>query len=267
MRVLGSVSEAMHYADIAEEISKQNLKSTSGATPANTVNMYLSSSIIDEGPSSPFERTSRGFYRLRPDFLDATLSRPAIAAPTYGTEIDASPLAIEAIPAEAEEPAGLINALGMYWSRDKVVWGANSRLLGKQAASNEMVDFSEQRGVYLLHDRNVVVYVGRAIDRGIGIRLKEHTADRLNGRWDRFSWFGVYAVSPEGTLKEENRSFGLAMLIATMEALLIESVEPAQNRRRGDDFRAVEFLQAVDPEIEKNRVLQTIREFERRLIV
>ncbi len=56
------------------------------------------------------------------------------------------------------------------------------------------------------------------------------------------------------------------MLIATMEALLIESVEPAQNRRRGDDFRAVEFLQAVDPDIERNQILQTIRAFERRLM-
>jgi hypothetical protein len=38
-----------------------------------------------------------------------------------------------------------------------------------------------------------------------------------------------------------------------MEALLIEGLEPPQNRKRGDDFRAKEFIQAEDPRIEKTR--------------
>lgn len=38
-----------------------------------------------------------------------------------------------------------------------------------------------------------------------------------------------------------------------MEALLIEGLEPPQNRKRGDGFSAVEFIQAVDPDIEKRR--------------
>jgi hypothetical protein len=154
----------------------------------------------------------------------------------------------------------------MYWSRDRVIWSWTPRLLGRQAAGGESVDFCEQRGVYLLYDRDVVIYVGRATDQGIGMRLKQHTVDRLNGRWDRFSWFGIYAVSPDGTLKIENKPSDTMLLIATMEALLIESVEPSQNRRRGDDFRAIEFLQAIDPEIEQNNMLLTIREFERRLM-
>jgi hypothetical protein len=40
-------------------------------------------------------------------------------------------------------------------------------------------------------------------------------------------------------------------LIATMEALLIEGLEPPQNRQRGEGFNAVEFIQVKDPEIEK----------------
>ena len=55
-------------------------------------------------------------------------------------------------------------------------------------------------------------------------------------------------------LREDAENYDRAFLIATMEALLIESVEPPQNRRRGDDFRAVEFLQAEDPEIEITRM-------------
>lgn len=124
------------------------------------------------------------------------------------------------------------------------------------------MDFSDQRGVYLLYDRSQVIYVGRATDQGIGTRLKQHTFDRLNGRWDRFSWFGVYQVSSSGELDKKEASYDRELLIATMEALLIESVEPSQNRRRGDDFRAVEFLQAKDPEIELNRMRALITQMQ-----
>jgi hypothetical protein len=38
-----------------------------------------------------------------------------------------------------------------------------------------------------------------------------------------------------------------------MEALLIESLEPPLNRRRGDNFSGVEYIQAIDPQIEADR--------------
>ena len=34
-----------------------------------------------------------------------------------------------------------------------------------------------------------------------------------------------------------------------MEALLIEALEPPQNRKRGDDLGGAEYLQVRDPEI------------------
>jgi hypothetical protein len=45
----------------------------------------------------------------------------------------------------------------------------------------------------------------------------------------------------------------VASLIATMEALLIEGLEPPQNRRQGEGFNATEFIQEMDPEIEKEQ--------------
>ena len=42
---------------------------------------------------------------------------------------------------------------------------------------------------------------------------------------------------------------GVMSLIATMEALLIEGLEPPQNRRQGEGFNAVEFIQEPDPEV------------------
>ena len=40
--------------------------------------------------------------------------------------------------------------------------------------------------------------------------------------------------------------------------ILIEALEPRQNRKRGDDLAAVEYLQKVDPEIEKKKVKATL---------
>ena len=42
-------------------------------------------------------------------------------------------------------------------------------------------------------------------------------------------------------------------MVATVEAVLIEGLEPGQNRKRGDDFQAIEFNQVEDPEVEKQR--------------
>ncbi len=78
-------------------------------------------------------------------------------------------------------------------------------------------------------------------------------------------WFGVYQVSEEGMLSKEEQAYDRGLLIATMEALLIESVEPPQNRRRGDEFQAVEFLQVEDPEIEKSRLRALLVQMQQKL--
>ncbi len=41
---------------------------------------------------------------------------------------------------------------------------------------------------------------------------------------------------------------------------MIEGLEPRQNRKRGDDFRAVEFLQVADPELRKKLLTQWMGE-------
>ena len=111
-----------------------------------------------------------------------------------------------------------------------------------------------------------VVHVGRSTDQPLGVRLRQHTADRLNGRWDRFSWFGIHPISENGTLlKNSSTQYGIDMLIVTMEALLIEGLEPPQNRKRGDDFRAAEFQQTEDPEIGKARIRLLLEEIQRKM--
>ena len=49
-----------------------------------------------------------------------------------------------------------------------------------------------------------------------------------------------------------------ATIIPALEAILVEALEPRQNRKRGDDLAAVEYIQRVDPEIEKKRMKATL---------
>ena len=60
----------------------------------------------------------------------------------------------------------------------------------------------------------------------------------------------------------QHRSVGLTDedIIVTLEALLIEGLEPRQNRRRGDAFRAVEYLQVPDPELVKKGKKKVLEE-------
>jgi len=122
-------------------------------------------------------------------------------------------------------------------------------LVGRGAGATS-VNFAGQIGVYLLHDRERVIYVGRAVDT-LFARLKAHTTDRLGGRWDRFSWFGLRSVRNNGELSNTDVPWSQNVVVETMEALLIESLEPPLNRRRGDNFLAAEYIQAPDPQMEK----------------
>lgn len=43
-------------------------------------------------------------------------------------------------------------------------------------------------------------------------------------------------------------------MVPALEAILIEALEPRQNRKRGDDLAAVEYLQQEDLEIKKQKL-------------
>jgi hypothetical protein len=67
-------------------------------------------------------------------------------------------------------------------------------------------------------------------------------------------------VTNEGSLAKPPETFGLDGLVATMEALLIEGLEPPLNRRQGDDFASREFLQDDDPSLLKKRTKAQLEE-------
>ena len=254
VKILEESDNPLHYAEIAEQIIEQGLRENVGATPANAVGSYITSSIKNEGDASPFERVTRGVYRLRR--IDSVLPDE--------TRSQSDVVSVREQDEEGEDTSPIC-AFGMYWRRDKVSWDRSSmKLLGQQYKGSDVADFEGQQGVYLLHDGREVIYVGRATSQRLGLRLKEHTKDRLDGRWDRFSWFGVSKVDEDGTLIEREDSIQVRLedLIAAMESLLIEGLEPRQNRKRGDGFEAIEFLQVVDPDIvrkEQEMILEKMK--------
>ncbi len=236
----------MHYAKIAERVYERGLKTQPTATPANTVAAIIAQSFKIEGENSPFTRTSLGHYALRTAQQQVTILAQKELAETTSSET-----------------TGVVNAFGMFWERSKVLWGPQQpKILGQQQTGSQPVDFAEQKGVYLLHDSQGVLYVGRVTEQNLAKRLSQHLSDRLAGRWTRFSWSGVYPVEQNGSLRT-NADFSaldITIVIATMEAVLIEGLEPRQNRKRGDDFQAFEFLQVEDPELEISRKISILRE-------
>lgn len=241
-KVLGATADALSCEEIARKINEKGLRSAVGATPASTVASYLSVSLRE--PNSPYLRVSRGYYTLRE---------------RNQTSLNVSS-DVSAVADDIE--TGAVRAFGMFWRRDGVIWKNTPRLVGRQQSGASDVNFSDQIGVYLLHDRERVIYVGRATEN-LCARLKAHTSDRLSGRWDRFSWFGLRGVKEDGSLEDRTVSWTPAVVIETMEALLIESLEPPLNRRRGDNFSALEFIQVSDPEIEKEKMRALLEELKK----
>jgi hypothetical protein len=64
----------------------------------------------------------------------------------------------------------------------------------------------------------------------------------------------VDAGRGNGGLQALPQNYEAAKLIPALEAVLVEALEPRQNRKRGDDLAAVEYVQRVDPEIEKKQL-------------
>ena len=253
-KVLTEADAPLHYTEISEQILSRGYYSTDGATPVATVNAQITSSIKHDGDKSPFMRVGKGIFTFR-------------GASVVPVSVPSRKPKTPEVVSEAEDDSSdsIIHSFGMYWQRDLVVWRNDLKMYGKQQALSKPVDFGKQKGIYILYDHHTVVYVGRAIERPLGKRLYEHTVDRLGSRWNRFSWFGLLDVTHEGGLRETPLNTSLAALVATLEALLIESLEPPQNRKRGDDFSAIEYIQDIDPELKEREIQNTLRSIEQKM--
>ena len=92
--------------------------------------------------------------------------------------------------------------------------------------------FSLQIGLYLFQDGREVSNAGRARtgNSRLGRRLWEHRKDRYDS----------------------------VRIVAGIEDILIEALEPRQNRNPGDDLIAFEYIQQEDPVLEERRVREAV---------
>ena len=243
-KVLLDEGGPLHYTDITTRIFENGYKgkADSGATPEQTVCAQLATK------KEIFRQLGGGVYEL----IDPTADVPA------QPESKSEKKQVKEEAAQIERN-NIIKNFGMFWSRADVNW-KTMNLYGTQNIGPAMVNFKDQRGIYLLHDAREVIYVGQAVKQPISKRLADHCRDRLNGRWDRFSWFGFYGVNEDGTLLQDdfqNTNFTIENLANAFEAILIEGLEPRQNRKAGNDF-GFEFIQAQDPELEEDKAAFTL---------
>jgi len=259
-KVLNEEKKQLHYTEIAELIAQRGYKTSLGATPQNTIVSTLITDI--KKGSSIFEKVGAGIFILK----------------KHLKEINENIETDETINRKKETPIAkkkrdvanhkIINAFGIYWNRNLVHWkSVTPDLFGIQQIGAKEVNFKDQRGIYLLHDNRETIYVGQAIEQALGKRLKDHTTDRLAGRWDRFSWFGFYPVKDDGKLNLDAQfsDFSVQILGDILEAILIESIEPRQNRKQGNSFVGLEFLQQEAPEIKQKQKKQMLDELSKLL--
>ncbi len=258
-KVLEEENKSLHYTVIAELIAERGYRKSLGATPQDTVSANLTTDINTNKEKSIFAKVDKGIYILR-KFLDDRSQLLPVQEEIIEFEISNE-------TKSTKEILRIINAFGIYWNRNLVHWKTTPDLLGIQQIGASEVNFKDQIGVYLLHDNRETIYVGQAIDQTLGQRLKNHTTDRLGGRWDRFSWFGFYPVKENGKLNLEIKFKDLTLknLGDILEAILIESIEPRQNRKQGNLFFGLEYLQQEAPEIKKKLKEEIIRELTSKL--
>jgi hypothetical protein len=242
-KVLREDPGAMRLSEIAQKIVQDGLRSNPGATPQSSVWVAAHEAIKKEGDKCPFQRIGRGLFIWKDK---AGITKPPIIT-TDGSE------------EEDEVQYEIITSFGMFWRRDAIEWVFTPKILGMQELGAQPVDFYGQKGIYLLYDGREVIYVGRATEQPLGKRLYQHTVDRLSSRWDRLSWFGLLPVSEDGKLGDLPASYLGSKIIPAVEAIIIEALEPRQNRKRGDDLSNVEYMQKEDPEIQKRKAKEILR--------
>ena len=222
IRVLREASKPLGYNEIAERILQQELRNTTGRTPANTVHRNLSEMIRDR-------------VRVNGEIIHKTPHGYARSSVAENYTVEAQN--------EAGDPLRItfVNAYGLHWDRGSVRWQpVRGNLWGYQTEAADHVDFAGQHGIYLLHHGNEIVYAGQTQaprgDAGLYARLRSHNDDvRKLGRWNTFSWFGFKPVNEDtGQLEEPPESFPTGDVITLIETVLIESLLPRLNMRSGD---------------------------------
>ena len=212
----------------------RGLKTTIGKTPHFTVAGEISK--LRSSRRANIVKVAPGVYQLMSEAEQLSLDVPD----EVEAELDAT---------DTYENLA-VAAYGLHWERNKVDW-STGRILGYDINPDPeyAINFADQQGVYLLHNWQSVVYVGKtaARERGLFQRLHEHHTKHVwSGKWERFSWFGLRRVDESGAMVDVSDSASPAVVTALMEAVLIETLGPSFNAR-GGNYMGTLYRQANNP--------------------
>lgn len=237
LEVMGEVNRPIHCDEIAQRILDRELKATTGMTPHFTVAGEISK--MRSGRIAPLGllgkeivKTAPGFYWLR----DVTAVPLPLPAP-HPSDDEVANIEDELDATDATQHLS-VAAYGLFWERDKVDWGRH-RIWGYDISPDpsHLIDFADQQGVYLLHNWQSVVYVGKtsAQESGLFQRLSfHHQRQAWSRKWERFSWFGIRQVDEvSGAMLDVADTASPEVVTALMEAVLIEALGPSFNNQRG----------------------------------
>ena len=239
IKVLEDSDRPPHYREITQLIGDRGLRSRIGATPWNTVSRNLSSTVNQDDKDydsriRKADKVGRGYYEY---------------VTSDSASGDNASFVENPIPDDEEQDRVRVGAFGLYWERKKIGW-KTKKILERQGKGSQEVNFANQQGVCLLHNRQSVAYVGRTTTGNLYQRLSVHNKDRKSMRWDSFSWFGFRDVKDNGELNPMPDQVDSTDLISILETVLIEALEPPVNGRRGDSLGS-QYQQVQDPDIVK----------------
>ena len=145
-KVLQEEGGPLHYTDITSRIFENGYrkKEECGATPDQTVCAQLATK------KDMFLKLGNGIYKL----VDKS---ETIADKQSETKEDRKQIAEEE---KLILKDNIIKNFGMYWNRCDVNW-KTMNLYGTNGGA-VIVNFKEQKGIYLLHDAREVIYVGKS---------------------------------------------------------------------------------------------------------
>lgn len=232
LMIMREANRPIHYGEVAEIILSRQLKTTIGKTPHFTVAGEISK-LRSVGMN--IIKTAPGVYQLLDEAESPHLPEPVL--PPYATEEAVEDIEDELDATDATQHLS-VAAYGLFWERDKVDWGRH-RIWGYDISPDpsHLIDFADQQGVYLLHNWQSVVYVGKtsAKESGLFQRLSfHHQRQAWSRKWERFSWFGIRRVDEvSGEMLDVTDNASPEVVTALMEAVLIEALGPSFNNQRG----------------------------------
>lgn len=215
LKVLENTKSPIHYAMIWEIIRDRNYLKCDTKTPEISVNTYLQA---NKDTIVPFG--NKGCYILK-KHLDDNINKYMEKEVANKT---------------------VIRAYGIEWSKEKFLQN-NCNLLGKEKNSKKaaIIDFSQERGIYVLYKGYNIVYVGQTINP-LSERLKKHA--QSNYEWDSFSWYGLDDVT-EGSMHDKNKVLHMTAksLLDAFEAVMISAINPLYNKKKGNHIGDKEYQQ------------------------